>query len=345
MLKRESLISKVDRRICLYFSRRLILKKYRHLIMSTDHVKFLCKKNYWLKRGFSATDVMLYSLNKHNYKNYLNEFDRWKLRDINGDYRVIVDDKMLFHEFTKDFLKMPKLIGEINNGKLYKNKILCGISELNFPVVFKNISTGGGRGFKFIDFKNGSFYINNEPVDEKNIFAETDNGIIEEAVVQNQFFSKFYPNSLNTLRIVSINDNGNFLITNAVFRMGTSRSGFVDNASRGGIFSVINLETGKLNLAHSYFVSDKFAKHPDTNIRIEGEVIPFFESIKNFVIENHKKLKFLKFIAWDIAVCEDNSFICIEANASSDLSILQCDETQKDKPLGKFLEKNGIIFK
>lgn len=343
LLKR--IISKIDKGLYTYFLKKQTKKKYKNLILANDHTVYLNKKHYWIKKGFSATDVMIYSLNKNNYLLYLNEFDRWKLRDINGKYRILLDDKRLFHEFTKDFLPMPKLLGNIVNGKFYKNGKFTDLKSLVFPIVYKPSNSGGGDGFKVIDIKNGSMYLNNEQIDESDLFSINDNGIIEQCVVQNSFYSKFYSNSVNTLRIVSINDNGSFSITNAVLRMGTSTSGFVDNASSGGIFSTINLESGELSSAHSYYKDIVFENHPDTGERIKGKIIPDFESIKKFVLENHAKLSFLKFIAWDIAVQKEGSLVCIEANTSSDLCILQCDESQKNKPLGLFMRKNGVLFK
>ena len=52
-----------------------------------------------------------------------------------------------------------------------------------------------------------------------------------------------------------------------------------------------------------------------------------------------EKMPYLKFVAWDIVVTDDD-FVVIEANTSTGIGIIQVFEPLKGTTLGKFYEKN-----
>ena len=59
-------------------------------------------------------------------KEYLTDVQRWKSRQINGDYNIILDDKRLFYEIFSKYLDIPETIGYLINKKFqnYEGEIL-----------------------------------------------------------------------------------------------------------------------------------------------------------------------------------------------------------------------------
>ena len=125
-------------------------------------------------------------------------------------------------------------------------------------------------------------------------------------------------------------------------RIGIKESIPVDNGSRGALSCNIDLETGTLGIAKSIKKNTEFKIHPDSKKQIEGIVIPNWIEIKKQMINLMNNFPYLKFVAWDILIT-NNGICVIEANSSSGVNILQINEGQKNKELGNFYRKNGII--
>ena len=89
-----------------------IIKKYTKI--RTWYVSVLKDKNNYklslkdkiiaIKNNFPSDLYHMYGLNKHNIKNYMSEYERLLSREINGEYKLILDNKILFNNFFSNFV-------------------------------------------------------------------------------------------------------------------------------------------------------------------------------------------------------------------------------------------------
>ena len=334
-----------------------LYKKYRKIVEKRNYCVFIKSENRinnsqvskkWNKLGFTTQEYYLYELNKNNYHEYLSDFTRWELRKLNGSYGIILDNQIVFNDLLANICKVPKILLYKNNGKYYnsqKEEIREDeiINQLTNSFIIKPCFGGGGKGVvEARCYNRQCFSIDLEEISIVSVLQNYNYCIVEDKIEQSSFYSKFYESSINTIRIVSINDCGSIKLTNAILRIGTKRSKNVDNASAGGIFSNIDINSGELSSALSYFTTTKYDNHPDTKQRIKGEIIPNWDYIKKKVVSLHNKIDYLLFVAWDIAILPDGNICVIEGNNSTGLAFLQCFGSLKDSELGNFLKKNGI---
>jgi hypothetical protein len=141
------------------------------------------------------------------------------------------------------------------------------------------------------------------------------NMVLEECARSIKDLEEFHPQSLNTIRVMTVSKGRDCKMLGALFRMGVGDS-FVDNSSSGGVFASIDLETGEL-LTDGH---DKYGKtyklHPDTAKPIKGFVIPYWEKVKEFCGELTSVVPELVFAGWDLNVCPDGEIELIEGNSA-----------------------------
>lgn len=166
--------------------------------------------------------------------------------------------------------------------------------------------TGGGKGVSIILLK------------EINDFDELLHGNdieFEEIVQQNDFLAQFNPDSVNTIRLVTLNINEKCTVLSAFFRMG-SKGSFVDNFCSGvGTLVGVNNE-GYLNEFGVDKNFNKIYKAP-TGLEFKGIQIPNYFQIKQQIIDFHKKIPYANLIGWDITLDINLTPIIIEVNLDS----------------------------
>lgn len=147
--------------------------------------------------------------------------------------------------------------------------------------------------------------------------------LLEERIKQNEQINKIYDGSINTLRIVTLNKNGNVQILFRAMRIGNNGK-VVDNFNNGGLMAVID-EDGVIRKPVLDKDNKVYTRHPMTNTEIVGFKIPRF----NDVIDLCKKLALvtpeLGLCGWDIAVT-DNGLDVVEGNQIPGYDIYQSRE-------------------
>lgn len=205
----------------------------------------------------------------------------------------------------------------------------------------------GGRGVYLIREEKERLYLNEVEITKRELFDElknSDDYMITEYVDQHDYSKKIFDKSVNTIRVVTtINtENGRATVLRAVHRIGKNSTIPVDNADKGALISKINIDTGIMGKAKTFYSTDLFCMHPDTGEQIEGIKIPHWDEVKRKVTNVAEKFPYIYFIAWDIVVTEE-SFMVIEINASSGLNIFQMWQGERNTELGNFYRKHNII--
>ncbi len=168
-----------------------------------------------------------------------------------------------------------------------------------------------GYGGKGIEIFNKS-QIKNE--DEYLDFIEKhDNYILEEFHNQTGWIHEINPTSLNTIRVATIQVNGEIDVVFSYLRVGVKGT-VVDNLHSGGIRFPINHHTGEIYAGMNYEINN-IERHPDSGVQIAGEIIPDWDEICLFCKNAHERApENLRFIGWDVCL-DENGMCLIEGNS------------------------------
>jgi hypothetical protein len=250
--------------------------------------------------------------------------------DINGPYRVLVKDKLLFDMMTQLFpsLHIPTH-GVIDRGRLLFGKkppeqdLIDFLSELlrSRPgLVLKPVVGGGGVGIAFLKRRDNGFSINERPTTPAELRAwlsGRQRNLLCDFIEQAPELAAFYPRTTNTVRLLTMWDGDEPFAASAVLRIGTAMSYPVDNGMMGGIAAGVDLRTGTVGRAVSFPRKSKqvrwYSVHPDSGQPIEGMVIPRWTEIVAQMMEVCRHVPYLRYIGWDIVVTA-GGFKLVEGN-------------------------------
>lgn len=237
----------------------------------------------------------------------------------------LIENKITMNQlFSRIGLQQSNIVVVKRNEKLtsFNNKNLTteSIDEL-----FKNLTCSklfikpvmgrGGKGIIIAKRVSESYEYNEEKITYNYLQALKGDYVVESAIEQHSYLNSIYPNSVNTLRAITVrNNNGTVDFIAATLRMGVGGNQ-VDNSSAGGLLIGIDLNTGmslKPYATYEYGI-EKFDKHPDTGFNFFELRIPNWENNKKEIINAAKKLTQLNLVGWDIAITQ-KGIIIIEAN-------------------------------
>ena len=335
---------------------RLILLWFVRILFAKPHIKvpFWKRIYYAINGGYVADQVALFNLNRKTKKEYLSEFDWYKSRYMNGNYKFILNNKIVSTELLKQYVYVPaiyclkqrKVIYGFNNDIDSVSKII-DLLKKNKKLFLKPIDSGKGIGVICLKYDKNKFYMNEKEETKEEVINKLENTndyFICECISQNKYLNDLYDKTTNTLRIITFKDpeTEKFILYFAVQRIGTAQTIPVDNGSQGGLIAKVNLETGELSEARSMHNLNVYRVHPDSKKPIEGVVIPNWKNIKKEILELTNKLPYLNFVAWDVLLT-DKGICIIEANASSGINILQLWGGQKKEKLGDFFRYHNVI--
>ncbi len=336
---------------------RLILIWIVRILFAKSHMKVPFYKKIWyaFDGGYIPDQIALYNINRKTKKEYLSEFDWYKSRYINGNYKFILNNKIVSTELLKQYVNVPeiyalkqkKVIFGFNNNGINSSSKLIDLLKKQNKLFLKPIDSGKGVGVICLKYEKNKYFIDEKEVtlDEiNNTFNKTDNYFVCENIVQNKYLSNLYDKTTNTLRLVVFKDpkTGKFILYFAVQRIGTLKTIPVDNGSQGGLVAKVDLDTGKLSAARCLHNLEEYEIHPDSKKPIKDVVIPDWDKIKKEIIELSNNMPYLNFIAWDVLLTEKGMCI-IEANTSSGVNILQLWGGQRKKPLGDLYRYYKVI--
>lgn len=282
------------------------------------------------------TSKILYSYVK-DMKRYMVDFDEWNnmydFKNLTCEekstyisrsnaqklYRKIIKPEWrdLFNNKEKFLIEFSRYIHrfyyKVTDDSKYEN-----ISDIisKYSVIVKPINGSLGNGI----YKITPSYTNLE----KDIIISRilkEKPLIEECISGCEELQLFHPNSLNTIRIVTINNGVSNSVLGAFFRMGRGGN-IIDNAHAGGIFAPIDIKSGKIDAPGMDTFGNRYEHHPDSKKTIIGFQIPYWEQIMKLCIEAHDKCpNFI--VGWDVVINKNNDIEFIEANHAPDKDVMQ----------------------
>ena len=254
--------------------------------------------------------------------------------------RVITGDKFYFNVFLERFhFPTPKVYCFIKDKSplYFDDRFGIDVSLTPFEQLksflsnemdaFAKPSDGQlGNGIFSLRRKEGKLYVNEvetsvEDVIEKLLSADY---LIQERIYQHPALSVFCDSSINSIRLQTVMDkDGKVIPFGAGVRMGR-RGSQVDNWAKGGVFVGVDMETGKLmarGIMKPGFGTSAF-EHPDSKVKFEGYVIPYYKEAEQLAVRLHKYLYRCHSVGWDFAITLDGP-VFIEGNGLWEISLVQ----------------------
>lgn len=140
--------------------------------------------------------------------------------------------------------------------------------------------------------------------------------LVEEAVRQHPAIAALHPESLNTLRLVTMRGaDGRSRYIAGMQRMGIKEM-HLDNLSQGGL--AVGIDPAGILRKWGYTEDPRkkgVSSHPDTGIVFKGRRIPFWRETVDLACRAHEGFPCIHNVGWDIAVTAEGP-VLIEANCS-----------------------------
>ncbi len=326
---------------------RICFNKDSHKIFNKD-TKKLSKvekkkiKNFWMKY------LTRIDLNYHRY--YIDKTGKFDVRFIPDDIfagyidpylnnRQIepgISDKNYFDMYFKG-LNMPKTYLRMINGfyldKDYKiidrkESIKILLDKKSF-IVKPSMASYGGKGVRIFN------HTSKEEIEKFLDNNTIQNLIFQEVVQQSSQTALLHPESLNTIRIMTLLINNKIeILPSAAFRIGIGDS-VVDNASFGGIYCKLNHDGTLSNFAYDA-IGKKYLMHPNGG-DFKNVKINCLKEIYKLVKNAAQRMPHFRLIGWDIAIDKNDIPLIIEANLT--MSGLDVIETIGGPLFGEFTDK------
>lgn len=258
-----------------------------------------------------------WEIDEAEQKTYFTQKDSNKISakyDTNELHRDILLNKELSCIHFSDFLRRPWCINRNISFEEFKERFAN-----EKKIVYKPLDGNGGLGICV-------FAIDDDTVKEvyEKIMGYS-RGVVEGFVVQHADISRLTPNSVNTVRVVSVSEDVTGSeerktdVAYVAMRIGSGKS-CVDNFTDGGMVVGVDLEKGEIVTDGVTIDGTVFTHHPETNTKFRGFKIPYFKETLEMVQEAGKTIS--GYVGWDIAITETGP-VLIEANIMPGNRILQ----------------------
>ena len=160
--------------------------------------------------------------------------------------------------------------------------------------------------------------------------------LCEECIVQHPAIAAFNPSSVNTLRVLTIVDQGKCHHVYAGFRMG--RGNLVDNFHAGGIIASVDTATGITCMDAIDLDGNHYPKHPVSGLDTLGFQIPNWQAVLDITEKAALRLEGAAMVGWDVAVTPDGACL-VEGNSEPSHIIIQLPYVRDGVGMKKLVSK------
>ena len=181
----------------------------------------------------------------------------------------------------------------------------CDLFRTAPRLIVKPLAGLMGRGIRIYDVKDNLEELYRE-------ITALEPSIVEEYVFQSGILHELNPDSLNTVRVITLRDGESIAPVSAFLRLGRAGS-TVDNMHSGGIVVSIEMSGGK-TVDGVTMTRNHLTVHPDNGLKFSGITIPRWKEVLDFCVRAHRKMPDgLNLIGWDVCV-DDTQLMLIEGN-------------------------------
>lgn len=244
----------------------------------------------------------------------------------NPQRSTALDDKNLYDLYFTDVKRPKTLVRKINDVFMDADynpisaEDFIEICKQNKVVVVKSaIGSYGGHGVKFWNADKNTeeellhfIYTNNcREFKGSNVYQQY---VVQEAIHQHPLLDKINSTSINTVRIITLYEDGDCTPLSSVLRMGIDGSR-VDNCSSGGIVCGITADGILKDVAYDA-MANAYHHHPQGYNFGGVKLVGFDKCICLAMKLANRFYGVSRLISWDFAIGEDGEPILIEMNIS-----------------------------
>jgi hypothetical protein len=220
------------------------------------------------------------------------------------DSRTILVDKIRFHHDFADLTHREWI-----DAARATPPELAEFAARHPRMIAKPARGEGGSGISIYDTAEIQDF-----VEWRASLIKRDQTLVEQVLEQHERLARLYPDSVNTVRMITYLDpNGTLHVIASVLRIGNGD--VVDNFASGGMFTMLD-EAGVALYPGVDKQSNVYETHPATGVQIAGFAVPRYDEITDMVEEAARRLPTVPYVGWDIAVTPEGPAL-IEANHNS----------------------------
>ncbi len=231
----------------------------------------------------------------------------------NPQHSAPCDDKnmydMYFHDLKRPvtvFRKIDGLLLDANYGALTLKQVVDKCRDCGEVVLKPAKFSAGGRGILFWNAETDS------PDKIAEYLQNTRFVICQEIIKQHHELNRLSPNSVNSIRMMTVVFNDEAHLLSSVLRMG-SNDARVDNFTNGGIASGIKPNGQLRNVAYDV-CANKYERHP-LGTAFESVTIPSYSQCVDTVKVLARRFATVsRQISWDFAIDESGQPLIVEFN-------------------------------
>ncbi len=286
-----------------------------------------------LKFGANAREYKLYRFDrlKNRFrKNYLLKYDQYKTYAyINHGLEKRGGKAAQYETLGSELVGRDWLqVDEVGFDDI------LAFAEKHGKVLFKPCHGSCGEGIFVVDYgkqgKDGLI----DAVDS----VKGQRYLCEEYIVQHPVIAALHPNSVNTVRALSLFDGETVQILATTLKLGISDC-VVDNIRHDGLGASIDIKTGIVFTPGYDFDRNEYMIHPESGVQIIGTKIPNWEKVLDIIEKGARIAARNPLIGWDIAVTENGANI-VELNNRPGTHIIQMyDLVPKGEPVYRYMKK------
>nr|WP_255561607.1 sugar-transfer associated ATP-grasp domain-containing protein [Pseudohoeflea sp. DP4N28-3] len=198
---------------------------------------------------------------------------------------------------------------------LQRQDILSHLAALEGrPLIIKGSRTDNGVGIRSLSIVAGKPVIDGQTCglsDLEQLYG-TDY-LIQERIIQHDQIAAIHPQSLNTLRIVTLRWQGRIHKLVSFLRVGCNGQ-VTDNLSRGGLGCGIDAD-GRFREIAFDFCGNGYRAHPNTGyVFATAPPVPGHAAACQFACDLHRQVFHFDLISWDIAISASGEPVFLEMN-------------------------------
>ena len=268
-------------------------------------------KHAMVRYHWNFEEYFLFDYEGHTHEErlmFVPEYDKNVFCDqVNNSRQAdVFYNKWETYKVFKDFFKRDAIL--VRGLSEAESDNVSAFVENHHSFIMKPLTTACGRGIQVVKAKSKE----DAKTQLVRVLKTHDTAyIVEELICQVQEMAQFHPQSVNTVRIPTFNIKGEIKIVRPFMRTGCGNS-VVDNAGSGGVFAILDSETGTVYAAADEY-NNSYTYHPDSKKQIVGFTVPFW----NDAIETAKNLSRVipdvKYVGWDLALT-NNGWVLVEGN-------------------------------
>lgn len=217
-----------------------------------------------------------------------------------------VNDKFQFYLKMKPYFKRNAFLFDADTSRLDFSKFVMAATDI-FVKPLKGAKGVGAFSYMVHSQSDADILYDRLRSDDS-----TESWIVEEKIIQSKEMSQWCSSSVNTVRIPSFLTKDGVKILKPFFRTGHEGSD-VDNVSSGGVFAIIDEDSGKIVSDGGGKLGHNVERHPDSNLTFKGWQIPHWTDLLQIVSEVHRQFPSQRYMGWDFAYTEQG-WVLLEGN-------------------------------